>query len=205
MVKFRIKGCDISLGTGFFAVITLMLITCRTTTVFQSLICSFFHEIGHIAAMMIFGENMKSISFSATGIKIDKFSVTNLDYFQEIIVSLAGIFVNFIISLIAFGCYFAFDLRFAFDTAVISLMIGGFNLLPIASLDGARALRFFIILHFGERTADKVIAATSGVSIVVLTVLSVSTIIYGSANYSLIFATVYLSSLCSFYIYKLKG
>lgn len=204
MLKFRVQECEISLSTGFFAVITLMLITCETSLVLQSLLCSLFHELGHIIAMIFFGERLRNISFSAVGIKIDKFSVTALSYSQEIIVSLAGIFANCLLSLTAFACYSILAFKPAGNTAVISLMVGCFNILPIASLDGARALHFLLMSRVPERQADMIIVITSTAFVVFLAVFSIIVSLHKGPNFSLIFATTYLMLLLFSYICRFK-
>lgn len=202
MLRFKIKACEVSVSAGFFALITLMLITCDAALVLCSLFCSLFHEFGHIVAMLFFGERLRSISFSAVGIKIDKLSVTALSYSRETAVSLAGIFANCLLALVAFLCYRVLNFKPASDIAVVSLLIGGFNLLPIDSLDGARALYFILMSRIPERQADTVIFTVSVVSVLLLLIFSFFMLRLYGANFSLIAVTVYLGSLLVCRLFK---
>lgn len=204
MLKFNVKGCEISVGTGFFAVITLMLITCETRIVLYSLLCSLFHESGHIIAMLFFGERIQGIGFSAVGIKIDKFGVTALSYRQETVVSLAGIIANCLLAAVAFGCRAVFSFKPAGDIAAVSLMVGGFNLLPVDSLDGARALKFALMSCVPERQADSIVFALSVICVALLLVLAAATLICGEANFSLVAVTVYLGALLICHLFGAK-
>ncbi len=195
MLSFNIKGCKVSFGVGFFALITLMLMTCRTGLVLSSLICSFFHEAGHIFTMLFFGERLNSITFSAIGINIEKSAVGRLNYTQEVAVSLAGIVANIILAVILFMFSKLFSCDTLSDTAAVSLAVGGFNLLPIDSLDGAAALRYFLISRYDERKAETVIFALSLISTAFLLVFAVITLFVRQANFSLIAVTVYLAFL----------
>ncbi len=204
MLRFNIKDCEISVSTGFFAVITLMLITCETRIVLYSLLCSLFHELGHITAMLFFGERLRMINFSVVGIRIDKFSVTALSYKQEAVVSLAGIFFNCLLAIVAFGCYGIFSFKPACDIAIVSLMVGGFNLLPVDSLDGARALRYALMSRVPERQADSVIFTLSVICVALLLILAVATLCFRKANFSLVAVTVYLGAILVCHVFSAK-
>ena len=202
MLEFTVRDCEISVGTGFFAVITLMLITCETRIVLISLLCSLFHEAGHIAAMLLLGDRLRRISFSAFGISIDKFSVTALGYRGEIAVSLAGIGANCLLSLVSFCCWLALKRRVLCDICIVSLLVGGFNLLPIDSLDGSRALRFALLRRIPEKHADTVIFSLSVVCVALLLSAAVIMLCRRKTNFSLIAATVYLGFLL---VCRLRG
>lgn len=193
MLSFNFKGCRISFSVGFFALITLMLITCRMTLSVQSLFCAFFHEFGHITAMLIFGESLCSIEFSAFGIKIEKSVVSVLNYGQEVIVSLSGIFANIILALLAFLFSAVFSVDTASQFGAVSLAVGVFNLLPIDTLDGAAALKFALAARKNERYAQSVVFWLSLSCTILLLIFTVTASVMQKVNFSLIAVTVYLS------------
>lgn len=205
MLRFNIKDCEVSVSTGFFALITLMLITCDVSLVVLSLICSLFHELGHIVAMLFFGERLRCISFSVVGIKIDKLSVTALSYTQETIVSLAGIFANCLLSLVGFIFYYTFNLKYAHDIAVVSIAVACFNLLPIDSLDGSRALYFFLMSRIPERQTDTIIFTVSLLCTALLLGFSFIMLRIQGTNFSLIAVTVYLGFMLICRLVRMKG
>ncbi|MBP9989740.1 MAG: hypothetical protein KBT46_09625, partial [Ruminococcus sp.] len=69
-MKLRLKGISVEISFYFVAVITLMIIVFPQS---KGLFCFFFcifHELGHLAAMMIFGKKIYSFYFGYFGIKI---------------------------------------------------------------------------------------------------------------------------------------
>lgn len=195
MVRFTFKGCVISFSVGFFALITLMLITSEAQIVLQSLLCALFHEMGHISAMLFFGERICKLNFTAFGIAIERSGMSRLSYTRELLVSLAGILFNIILALAAFLFGYMYASQTAKNLAVVSLAVGAFNLLPIDSLDGAAALRFAIMSRYDERQANFCVYILSVICTAFLLVSAIATLIFSKANFSLIAAVIYLSTL----------
>lgn len=204
MINFTFKGCKVSISVGFFALITLMMITSEAQIVFCSLICSLFHEAGHIVAMIFFGERLCRLKLSAFGIAIERTGMSSLGYTQEAIVSLAGIAFNIILAVAAYFLGSVCNLQSMKSLCAVSLIVGTFNLLPIDSLDGAAALRFVILKKYDERQANFCVLTLSFICTGLLLILAVMTLICAKANFSLIAAVIYLAALLASHLIEGK-
>ncbi|MBR5514578.1 MAG: hypothetical protein IKU52_00070, partial [Clostridia bacterium] len=90
---------------------------------------AFFHELGHLLVMKLFGITIDSVHILPLGIDI-KASPMLISYKKQIIISLAGAAVNIILFLIF--CLYSSCLFFSY----FNLLYGLFNMLPIKGLDG---------------------------------------------------------------------
>jgi stage IV sporulation protein FB len=160
-----------------------------------ALLCAVIHECGHIIMLRILKAPVEKISFRLFGIGIVLKKGMALSYGQEIAVALAGGTANFITCIPAYilfhnklfpgqsGAIFAF-----------SLLLGIFNLLPIGSLDGGRALEAALCRKMSCGLAGKIVNIVSAIFIVPLTAAGVYVIIQTGYNISLIVAVIYLAA-----------
>lgn len=131
LFKIRFKNTDIVICFSFAAVLTLCILLYSEKIIIISVISSLLHECGHIAAMRVYGVNIKEIRLYGGGMKITK-DISYLPFPKELMVTFAGVFVNFCICIFSYCC---FKTVFSVNLALLI-----FNLLPIGCLDGARAL-----------------------------------------------------------------
>ena len=117
------------------------------------------HEYGHLVVAKTLGYNNKGIVFDlyGAGLKCD-------NYFQrkhDIIISLAGPFVNLIIILITISCWWLFPSCYSYtrELVVCNFFVMIFNLLPIYPLDAGRVL----IAILGKKFKIKKVLKSSGI------------------------------------------
>lgn len=91
------------------------------------------HEAGHVIAGAIIGGKVNRLTLSVIGAELRLDYPRVLSYWEENLVALAGPVANLITGAAAAGCGLHLP-------AILSLGIGGFNLLPILPLDGGRVL-----------------------------------------------------------------
>lgn len=131
------------------------------------LVLSTLHELGHIAALLLFGVEIRQIRLGAFGACI---FTEPMHPAVEAVSSLWGPLTNLGI--------FAFLRRLLPAAAILSLVIGGYNLLPVYPLDGGRALRAVLISTLPSRVA---VIAESCVSILTVGMLAaMSALLRGS-------------------------
>ena len=100
------------------------------------------HELGHVVLILWMGKRIESIRLGLLGAVIQ---TGPMSYRQEIICALAGPTVNLV-------CAMGFREQFP-EFAIMSLFLGGFNLLPVYPLDGGRALQACFFQCFSEKKA----------------------------------------------------
>lgn len=131
------------------------------------LFASALHEMGHAFAVWWFGVRVSSLSFSLAGAQMRTES-WRLSYFQECMAVLAGPLVN----LLAGGVFGAFSDAFPWCTALAGAnwVLGLFNLLPAAPLDGWRMLHLLLNWWLGPVTGSRVAAVCGGIFAILLAV-----------------------------------
>lgn len=127
MIVFRLFGVKIYFEFSFFFTVSIISLYNEEISG-KALIACILHEMGHIFAMNF---EISSVTFSASGIKIVPKGYRIKSLREEILILLAGPFVNFILFII-FGVS---------EFGIINLVLMIYNLLPINSLDGGRILK----------------------------------------------------------------
>ena len=127
------KSGKLEIGWGFAAMVLLALLAGAGSVLPLVLLSALCHELGHLAALRLAGTEVELLRLTAFGAEI-RADTRYLPYPKEILCTLAGPAVNLVLALV-----FA---RIAGDyvLAGANLLLGVFNLLPVPSLDGGRAL-----------------------------------------------------------------
>ena len=204
MLRFKVGSCRVCISGSFFALITFILLVSESEIVLISLFSSLLHEAGHIFAMRMLGHRIKCLTFTAVGIRLDKNESTAASYTDELAVSLAGVAVNMLLFLLFSAAYSYSGAELARNIAVVNLIVGMFNLLPVEALDGARALYYILLRRFSPERADKVIIYTSLVTVFLLIFSAFFLFNLSGANLSLVIAIAYLMFILLNHIIQLK-
>jgi stage IV sporulation protein FB len=158
-----------------------------------ALLCVFIHECGHIFTLIIFKIPIERISMKLFGINIEIRKDYVLSYKKEAVIALAGCFANF---LTAAAAFILADFNFSPKTcniiALQSVIIGTLNILPIGSLDGARALESLILQKLSIEKAQTAVNITSVVFILPLIIFGAYVFFVSKFNISLAAVAVYL-------------
>lgn len=176
----------------FALTVTLMLLLCKEETVIISLLSSLLHEMGHLGIMFFSGQKVKSVTFGAFGVRIDRQITTALSYKKEALIALGGILVNFIIAILGAIHYYLYGRVFSLKLMAVNIIIAIFNMIPIDTLDMGRVLRYTLLVHIDEGRCDRILAVVSAVSVNLLAICSLGFNILIGFNPSLIIVTVYL-------------
>ncbi|MCL1789157.1 MAG: site-2 protease family protein [Oscillospiraceae bacterium] len=133
----RASGIEIGVDFTFFAVITMFLTLDTTGFALMSLFVCAIHECGHLIAMLIGGHKPNSIFFKGGGIRLSNSGA------DSVFILIAGSAVNLGLF---FALYFTLPKTDIYPVmfAVLNLVIGVFNLLPVGCLDGKRILETFL-------------------------------------------------------------
>ena len=121
------------------------------------------HELGHLLVGAALGGRPRWLSLSAVGLELNMEYPAGLSYGRELAVALAGPAVNLL--LLPLGRQFPLF-------ATLSLCLAVFNLLPVAPLDGGRALRAALLMHLETTAVRRVMTAAAAVCGIGLAILS---------------------------------
>lgn len=119
------------------------------------LLACLIHELGHMAAALVFDGRTDRLSLTAVGAELSFSYPSPLPYGRDSLVALAGPAANLLAgsAAIALGCYLP---------AVLSFGIGAFNLLPIQPLDGGRVFYNLLAEWLDPDWADRLSAVAAG-------------------------------------------
>ena len=176
MINFRYKNTDISFLFSFFALFAVLFYSNDALKILSALLACIIHEAGHLTAMLIYDCKPKKLLFYGGGIKIIP-NCRIISYENDIIINLAGCFVNIIsgIILLRFGMFQSFSKT--------SIVIGIFNLLPFSNFDGGHVIK----LIFEKKENEKYLHLYK------FTVKLLCVVILFSTIYSLVYFKVNLS------------
>ena len=189
-MRIRLFGTQIYISFLFVALIALMLATDKTGLALPTLFAVVIHEIGHLFCMWLKESTPKSIRLIPASVQITR-SVTHR-YNNDIAVALSGPTVNLILFCVLYIYYTAFKNQTVLYYALINLIVGCFNLLPVIGLDGGTALFSIIAQKKDVNRAMltlKIITLSVGTAILLL---AVSLTLRGNINISVYIISIYL-------------
>jgi stage IV sporulation protein FB len=141
------------------------------------------HEIGHILAIRRLGYRARRVDVLPMGALI--VCPESITYRDETVIALSGPISSAVASFAAFCIYsLTFD-EYIFFFAFINLTLAVFNLLPIKSLDGGKALNCFL-LYKGKENCERICSAASVFAKVTLVILMLAGVVSSGYNLGVI-------------------
>ena len=166
-----------------------MLLCDRTGLFIPMLLSVFVHESGHLLLMWIFDCVPTEIKLIPGSVQI---CAPVCESKPTVMISLAGPIANIIVFAVVFASSIMFNDGYYMPFALVNLIYGVFNLLPLVGLDGGTALAEMLIDRKGEDFSRK----TLGVITVCAAVSALSVAIFlsviGKGNYSVYILALYL-------------
>lgn len=169
------------------AVLTAFLLMDKTGLGGRMLCAALIHELGHLLVMYLLRQPPHGIDFVSFGIRIRKQQRTNVSYWGEVAIFLAGPAFNFFFAAVI-------TLLHGFtQLAQIHLLLGLFNLLPIGALDGGMAVQSLACCFASPRMAQSVSRLISLIILLPLVVGAVFLTTHGKGNITLVVTLIYLA------------
>lgn len=177
------KSGKLEIGWGFAAMLALALLAGAGEVLPLVAVSALCHELGHLGALHLAGAEVERFRLTAFGAEI-RADTCYLAYPREILCTLAGPAVNLLLALV-------FS-RVAGDyvLAGANLLLGVFNLLPIPSLDGGRALYLLVSWCADPPAADRVCRRVGLGCAAALTAVSLALTVRHQAGLSLLLAAL---------------
>lgn len=176
----------VRLDFSFFAVIALFALF-EDGFGLAALICCFLHETAHLIVMLILGIPIEEITFYGAGIRISSSRIEYEKPLSKAVVLISGCLMNFLCA--AIFAYFGYDLA-----AMISLLTGIFNLLPIGELDGAKLIKMWIIRVCKPENVDRVMTV---IGVIAAVICAAAVIAVGGFSVTLPITVAYLIIVAS--------
>lgn len=151
-MKFKLLGTEICISFLFSAIITLMIATDKTGLMIPTLFAVIMHEAGHLFGMWILECPPKRIRLIPASIQIT--APITKRYKNDVIILILGPAVNFLLFGVLYLNYIMFRNETVLYYALINLLIGGFNSLPVKGLDGGSLLKILFSRLFNPQKAE---------------------------------------------------
>ena len=196
MIELRLRGVRLRLDFSFFAVLLLFLLLDKSGYGLMGLYACLIHELGHVIAMAFCGCRPDHVDFYGAGIRITSYDEYKLAFWPQLAVLAFGSLANFI----SFGLLYAtseYDLS-ARMFAVIHLLIGLFNMLPLPVFDGGRILSLLLGRLMGPQTADTLARLVGTLVLGLLLAGAVWLYVHGRINFTAVGTAAYLTVVALF-------
>lgn len=191
-MKFEVRGVTVKI-TFLFTALVAFLISMNTNNVLITLVSSLLHEAGHLFVMCRSGCKPLCVSFEITGMNIIRNSDLKISLKNELLISVGGPLINFIIVLVCGFLYCFYQKEIILTFAVINLILMIFNLLPIKGLDGGRTLLFLMSEKMRIENCILILKITSAIFIILIYLWGFYVLFVTRYNFSLLIIAVFLS------------
>ena len=149
-------------------------------------VCCFFaalvHECGHLLMMRLFRCRVRSVSLRLFDVNIVSDEPKSVR--QDALIAAAGVMTNGLFALI---CY-----PLSRTMSLSQLMIGGFNLLPMETLDGGRLLSLWLSRRLSAPAVERTLKVLTLVFLTPILCGGIFVLLRTKYNYSLLAVSLYL-------------
>ncbi len=190
-MKFKLMGTEIYISFLFAAVVTLMLVIDRTGLIIPTLLAVLLHEAGHLFAMWVMDCNPKSIRLIPASVQIVRSFSPKPD--GELAIALCGPIANLTVFTALILNWVAYGNESVLKFAMLNLILGAFNLLPVNGLDGGTVLAELLCRKYEEYVAYRVIHYITIVFAVLAAGVGVFLTISGRFNISVYIVALYFT------------
>ena len=185
MICIWIKSVQFQISFSFLAVWSLLLIINDTTFLISSFLACFLHEVGHLMAMLVLGQKIRTVSFYGMGIRICPEHML-YSFLSDILVLISGPAVNLITGGIL---YF---LTGNIELSGLHIILGTFNLLPYRNLDGG-AILHIILSYFiiDEKTVERIMLIICIIFSILVLIISIYNKIFNITFYAVLIYLIF--------------
>mgnify|MGYP004512690329 FL=1 len=194
-MKFSIFNCKIRVSFLFVALITGSIILDSSASLFWGILAALVHELGHIFAMVFEGDRPSEIKFNLFDIAIVDNKREKRSYCKDIFILSAGPIVNIVFFAIFYGLFLWIKWDDLYGFAIQNLLLGGFNTLPIESLDGGQILYILFLKKLNHKKAQLLVQVISFLILLPLAILGFLILLQSRYNFSLLMVSLYLMAI----------
>ncbi len=188
-MTLNILGVRVEISVPFTVLLVFLLINDKTGLMSASLFAVFFHELGHLAVMVMYHCQPKTVKLSSSGILICGSAFCTAK--ENLIIAMSGPIVNLVLSVVFILLSKLFCCTLLLYFAVVQFLVGFVNLLPVKGLDGGTALNI-ILSKFSRINAEFICNIVSIVLSCLLLTVGVAVSVKNAGNPSLMLLGIYL-------------
>ncbi|MCL2698239.1 MAG: site-2 protease family protein [Oscillospiraceae bacterium] len=187
MIEFTYKGkTKLAVDFTFFATIALFFYFDKSGFGILGICACVIHEAGHLMALFLKKQDFNSLIIYGGGIKI-KHKKT-LD--ASVCILAAGCLLNIAVFIVF---YYVFPINMKFQIfAIMNLLIGVFNLLPIRYFDGGRLLEKALINALPADGVSLIMKKIEIITALIGIFISIFTLFRSSFNFSFMIVMIYI-------------
>ena len=167
---------------GLWLLVGALLLAAPLSLVGWTLLACVVHELGHYLAIRILGGEVEALQLTGLGAVMVPRGM--FGYREECLIALAGPAASLALALLTAPV--------EETLAGVSLVLGLFNLLPLAPLDGGRVLRGLVCRWFGPDTGERVSCLVTRMLSLVLVGLGIWVVLQDGNFTLLLFGLVFL-------------
>lgn len=151
------------------------------------------HELGHILAIYGLGGRVSKLRLSVSGAEMVLSAVRPLGPGAQLLAALSGPVTNLALAALASNLAAKMG-EGLYVFAGLNLSLAAFNLLPVAQLDGGRAVYHFVVLLWSAHAAQCTVRILSQLTVVVLLLAGMALLWVTRANFTLLVTALWLSA-----------
>ena len=189
-MKIKLFGTKIYLSFFFCAVFTIMLATDKTGFILPTFFAVIMHEIGHLFAMWVLDCQPKQIDITPASLKI--VSGFSKQYKNDILIAAFGPCVNYVLFFTLYFNYLAFENKLTLYYALLNLIVGLFNSLPVSGLDGGTVLCSILAKKYDISRALLTVKIVSLIIATLIIAIGIVLTVKGNLNISIYIIGIYL-------------
>jgi len=183
-----IRCKNICVDFTFFAAIALFFYLDKSGYGLMSIVACILHETGHLLAIIAEKKKVESITFYGGGIKIK----CNENVDVSFLIITAGSLMNIAIFTVL---YFVFPTNYKLQIfAIMNLIIGVFNFLPLKYFDGGKLVEKILIKIFSAEKALNILRKTERVTVVFALAGLIFLLVSNLFNPTLVMALIYVTA-----------
>ncbi|MCD7774634.1 MAG: hypothetical protein LUH40_03500 [Clostridiales bacterium] len=198
-MKIRFGRCSLKIAFPFAALFTYFLSSELCLNFLVAAVFASLHELGHIAALCVFGQMPKELVFGIMGVRIDS-RTDLLSLKEECITAAAGPAVNLMFMVICYALKEKSELLkliFIINTGLFAV-----NMLPLKSLDGGMILNNLCLMKFTAGITDKIMNFCEITVSLILIGIMILSLLFDFSNASFVFFTLSICIATVFEIFK---
>lgn len=188
-MQIKIKDTEIKITVSFWAILLLLVLFDKSGYIIPSILSVIVHEAAHLITMLILHCAPKQIVLIPSRVQIVRRIEPKPK--NEILISFSGPLASifFFTAFYIFYCIFHEENLLTF--AVINLLYGLFNLLPVKNLDGGQILSVALKTKLPENRVNLIINIITLCLSAVTLFFGITLLGGGGINFSLIILSVY--------------